>query len=204
MPHTVQFFPEAGKTILCLQFYKRTYSIWWIYSLSNTMSDVNKVMLVGDCIRDVEVRGEKQNVAVFSLVTKYTKDDGEEVPTFHNCVAFGKSAQNLANSVRKGSRVSVEGTLSTSKYEDQMGNERTKTEIIVWRFYVVGTREAAPASTPMEGGGESFNNAVIEQGHTSGPNHRLEPAQPTQESIDAAKAKMAARNDDISISDVPF
>ena len=99
---------------------------------------INKVILVGNLGRDPEVRtfqsGDK--VANFSLATSDTWNDrqtGErrERTEWHNVAIFGRMAEIAEQYLRKGSKVYLEGSLRTRKWQDQSGQDRYTTEVIL-------------------------------------------------------------------------
>ena len=99
---------------------------------------VNKVILVGNLGRDPEIRtmqsGDK--VANLSLATSETWNDrqtGErrERTEWHRVVIFGRVADVAEQYLRKGSKVYVEGSLQTRKWQDQSGQDRYSTEVVL-------------------------------------------------------------------------
>lgn len=99
--------------------------------------DLNKVMLIGNLARDPEVRTTPQgtNVATFAIATnmRWTNAAGEkqERVEFHNIVAWRKLADIMAQYLKRGSKVYVEGRLQTRSWDDAQGNRRYRTEIVV-------------------------------------------------------------------------
>ena len=102
---------------------------------------VNKVILVGNLGRDPEIRtmqsGDK--LAQFSLATSETWNDrqsGErrERTEWHRVVIFGRLAEVAERYLRKGSKVYIEGSLQTRKWQDQSGQDRYTTEVVLQRF----------------------------------------------------------------------
>lgn len=99
---------------------------------------VNRVILVGHLGQDPEVRYMPTGVAVASLrlATSETwrdKQTGElkEVTEWHSVVVFGKLAEVAGEYLRKGSQVYIEGRLRTRKWQDQSGQDRYSTEVVV-------------------------------------------------------------------------
>lgn len=96
---------------------------------------LNKVMLIGRLGRDPEVRYSQngQMVVNFNLATdeSYTSREGEKIQKteWHRIVAFARTAELIANYLKKGSLVYLEGSLQTRKWQDQQGFERFTTEI---------------------------------------------------------------------------
>lgn len=101
------------------------------------MSKTNNVRLIGyigQTPKSVITESGKQVVS-FSLATNdtYKDDDGhrQETTEWHNIVAFGQTAANIANYLSKGSRVMVLGKLRTRQYVDKQEVNRYTTEILV-------------------------------------------------------------------------
>lgn len=112
---------------------------------------VNKVIILGRCGKDPEVRMAGQNkVATFSVATggKYKTKDGKEVDdtAWHNIVAWRTSADIVEKYIKKGSQVFIEGHISYRKYADKEGVERNITDIVVDKIELLGGKaESSPA-----------------------------------------------------------
>ncbi len=104
----------------------------------------NKVILMGNLTRDVEIRTTPsgQQVANFSLaVTRSWKgQDGQtqDQTSFINCVAWGKPGEIIAQYVQKGAPLLVSGRLDQRSYQDKDGNNRQAVEVVVEDFNFVG------------------------------------------------------------------
>ncbi len=106
------------------------------------MSSVNKVMLIGNLGRDPEARSfaNGDEVVSFSIATGESWKDkatGErkERTEWHNVAVMNQGLCRIAkNYLRKGSKVYVEGQLRTRKWQDQSGNDRWLTEIVLGAF----------------------------------------------------------------------
>lgn len=99
---------------------------------------VNKVFLLGNVGRDPEVATTQGGtlVAKFSLATPDRRKDGrgewQDHTEWHNCVAFGRTAEIIREYVRKGSRLHIEGKLQTRSWEDRDTQKNVhRTEIII-------------------------------------------------------------------------
>ena len=100
---------------------------------------VNKVILIGNLGRDPEVRTFQNGgkVCNFSIATSETWKDrntGErqERTQWHNIAIFSEPIANIAEQyLRKGSKIFIEGQLETRKWQDQSGNDRYTTEVVV-------------------------------------------------------------------------
>lgn len=98
---------------------------------------VNKVILIGNCGQDPEVRYTPNGNAVcnLSIATdeSYTPKGGQKVEKteWHRIVIFGKVAEVAGQYLRKGSKVYIEGKLQTRKWQDQSGQDKYTTEVVV-------------------------------------------------------------------------
>lgn len=112
------------------------------------MSNVNIVVLGGNITRDPETRYTPSGKAVceFGLAwnNKYTNEAGELVEnvSFFNVVAFGRTAENIAQYFQKGSPILVEGQIKEERWEDkQTGAKRSAVKVIVQRFNFIGGKK---------------------------------------------------------------
>ena len=100
---------------------------------------VNKVILLGNLGRDPEIRSLQSGskMATFSLATsKRWKDkstqEQKDKTSWHNIVIFGDGLVNIVEKyVKKGSKLYIEGELNTRKWQDQSGNDRYTTEVVL-------------------------------------------------------------------------
>jgi single-strand DNA-binding protein len=130
----------------------------------------NKVILMGNLTRDVEMRTTTggQNVANFSLaVTRSWKgQDGQmqDQTSFINCVAWGKPGEIIAQYVQKGAPLLVSGRLDQRSYQDKDGNNRQAVEVVVEDFNFVGGGRGDDAGAPARSSSSSSksNDVVIE------------------------------------------
>lgn len=104
---------------------------------------MNKAMILGRLGQDPVVKHstDGSQVTSFSLATTNTSNrNGEkkESTEWHNCVAFGRTAEIAGQYLKKGSQALVEGSLRTSKYKDKEGNERQSTNIVVNQLTLLG------------------------------------------------------------------
>jgi single-strand DNA-binding protein len=121
------------------------------------MASVNKVIIVGNLGRDPETRympnGEAvTNIAVATTEKWNDKASGEkkELTEWHRITFYRKLAEIAGQYLRKGSQVYVEGRLQTRKWTDKEGVERYTTEIIADTMQMLGGRQGAGGSAPMD------------------------------------------------------
>ena len=114
----------------------------------NKMAGLNRIILIGNVGQEPEISQSNAGKAIakLSLATSDgMKDQSGNVKTeWHRIVAFGKTAEIIQNYVKKGSSVSIEGSISYGKYENKEGATVYTTDIICNRLVLLDKRESAP------------------------------------------------------------
>lgn len=117
------------------------------------MSSINKTLLLGNLGQDPEIRYTPNGDAVanISLATnkKWKDKQGQkqERTEWHRVTMYRQLAELAGKWLKKGSKIFVEGELQTRKWQDQQGNDRYTTEIVVNDMKMMGdggTKQAAP------------------------------------------------------------
>lgn len=92
----------------------------------------NTVTVVGNLTRDPELRFTQGGMAVanFGVAWNKKRNDGEDEVSFFDVTCFRQLAENVADTVSKGMRVVIYGTLSQRNWENQQGERRSKVEIV--------------------------------------------------------------------------
>ena len=125
---------------------------------------LNKVMLIGNLGQDPEVKsfqngGKVCNLRIATSEQWKDKNTGErqERTEWHSVAIFSEGLISVAERyLRKGSKVYVEGQLQTRKWQDQSGNDRYSTEIVLRGFNGTLTMlDGAPGGGQGGGGGRS-------------------------------------------------
>ena len=166
---------------------------------------LNKVMLIGNVGRDPEVRyldGNSGNakVATFTLATteRYRDRNGEtrENTEWHNIVAWRGNADVAERFIKKGTQLYIEGRIRTRSWDDQSGNKRYTTEIIVDNLQLLGKKTDNP------GGQQGGYQAPAQP--TAQP--YSQPAQQSYAPQPAPAQPAPARNivEDMPDDDLPF
>ena len=134
------------------------------------MASVNKVLIIGNCGKDPELRylPNGDAVANITLATTETWNDkatGEkkDATEWHRVTFFRKLAEIVGQYLKKGSQVYIEGSLKTRKWQDKDGQDRYTTEIVADTMKMLGSKRdadqsaqaptAAPRSAPVPTGG---------------------------------------------------
>lgn len=126
---------------------------------------VNKVILIGNLGADPEIRRTQDGRAIANLRLATTdswrdKTSGErrERTEWHRVVIFSEGLTKIAEQyLKKGSKVYLEGALQTRKWEDQSGQERYTTEVVLQGFNSVLTMLDGRPGAGGGGGGEEFS-----------------------------------------------
>ena len=103
---------------------------------------MNKVILLGRMARDPEVRftqgNEPMAVCRFAVAVdrpySSRRTEGDATADFINCVCFGKRGENIGQYFHKGNRIAITGRLQVSNWQDNNGQKRYSTDVIVEDF----------------------------------------------------------------------
>lgn len=134
------------------------------------MPNYNKVLLMGNLTRDVELKYTPSNMAVanigLAINRRYKGRDGElkEETTFVDCEAWGYTAENMAKFFSKGRPVFIEGRLKLDTWQDKDGSNRSKLKVVIEAFEFVDSRTGGDGG----GGSRSSGGGSRPQGAYSG------------------------------------
>ena len=166
-------------------------------------------MLIGNVGRDPEVRyldGNSGNakVATFTLATteRYRDRNGEtrENTEWHNIVAWRGNADVAERFIRKGTQLFIEGRIRTRSWDDQTGNKRYTTEIIVDNLQLLGKKSDNP-------GGQQGGYQAPAQQPQYGQQAYSQPAQPAYTPQPAVQQPAVPQQNvvnDMPDDDLPF
>jgi len=151
---------------------------------------INKAMLFGNLTRDPELRAlpSGMNVCNFSIATNrvFRDRDGkkQEQTDFHNVVVFGRQADTVAQYLKKGSSVFIEGRMQTRSWEKE-GQKMYRTEVVADRVQFGPKGSGARSTSSGQGGGD-------------------DQMPPEDSSGGSAGAGIDYPKDDINPDDIPF
>jgi len=176
------------------------------------MASVNKVILIGNCGRDPEVRymPSGQAVANVSIATSSRRKDrnsGEmiEDTQWHRVTFYERLAEIAGEYVKKGRPIYVEGRLKYGKYTDQSGVEKNTVDIIATELQLLGGREGMGDGGGMSGGGQGMPQGGSQGGGYGGGAPRAQaPAQRAPAPAPQPMARPAATGFDDMDDDIPF
>lgn len=139
------------------------------------MGSVNKVIIIGNLGRDPEVRsfqngGKVCNMTVATSETWRDKNSGERIEhtQWHSVAIFAEHLVRTAEQyLRKGSKVYIEGQLETRKWQDQSGQDRYTTEVVL-RPYKSELRLLGPRTGGEDEQADNAGNQYREKQPTGG------------------------------------
>ena len=149
----------------------------------------NKAIIIGNVTRDPEMKALPSGAKVTSLsiaTNRVWKDQAgmkKEQTDFHNVVVFGRQAETVAQYIKKGSSLMVEGRIQTRSWDDKDGKKNYRTEIVADRVQFGPRSGTTPAGASVAGSNDPQSNS---------------PANAKEvETIDYPE-------DDINAEDIPF
>lgn len=122
---------------------------------------INKVILIGNLGKEPETKylpsgGAVTNITVATSESWKDKQTGklEERTEWHRVVFFNRLAEIAAEYLKKGSKVYIEGSLRTRKWQGQDGQDRYTTEIVASDMQMLDGKGEATDSQPQKGAGK--------------------------------------------------
>ncbi len=159
---------------------------------------VNRVTLLGNVGKDPEIRSTAGGtmVANLTLATSDRQKDAQgnwqDRTEWHNLVAFTRTAEIVRDYVKKGSKLYIEGKITTRSWDDkESGQKRYKTEILVNELVLLSSREEGSG-----GGAGGYTRAASSSSSAAGFDQR--PA------ASAGGGDEYAQSAEISDDDIPF
>ena len=161
---------------------------------------VNKVTLLGNVGKDPEIRSTPSGVMVasFGLATSDRFQDAQgnwqDRTEWHNLKAFKRTAEIVRDYVKKGSKLYIEGKISTNSWDDkETGVKKYRTEILVNELVLLSGREEGSGGSASAGG---YSRPASTSSSSASFDQRLPAA--------AAAPDDYAQQAEISDDDIPF
>ncbi|MEI8130722.1 MAG: single-stranded DNA-binding protein [bacterium] len=151
----------------------------------------NKAIIIGNVTRDPEIKALPSGAKVTSLsvaTNRVWKDQAgakKEQTDFHNVVVFGRQAETVAQYIKKGSMLMIEGRIQTRSWDGADGKKNYRTEIVADRVQFGPRGGATAGGTTVAGSNDPQSNSPMNQGGKD------------VETIDYP-------DDDINAEDIPF
>ena len=154
------------------------------------MASVNKVILMGNCGRDPEIRylpdGKAvANVSIATTSRRKDRDSGETIEDtqWHRVTFYDRLAEIAGEYVKKGKPIYVEGRLKYGKYTDANGVEKYTTDIVATELQLLGGRDDAPQGqqAPQQPARQQApaRNGYADARGAAQPARQAAPARPT-------------------------
>jgi len=156
---------------------------------------LNKVQIIGNLTRDPELKSLPSGIKVVSgslATNRVWKDQNgakKEATEYHNFVAFGKPGELIAQYMKKGGSLYLEGRLQTRSWDDKEGKKNYRTEIVVENFQFGPSGNGKPAGAGSAGGYQKSDSA---------------PAGKADEKQDEGFDTIEYPADDNNLEDIPF
>lgn len=180
---------------------------------------INRVVLVGRLTKDPELKYTQTGIAVtrFTLAVNraFQSASGEKEADFISCVAWRKQAENVANFLKKGSLVGVDGRIQTGSFEGQDGKRVYTTEVVADSTQFLEPRSAsgenrsgAGAGAPYQGSQQSeqpsYQNQQSNQQYQQSNQQYQQPNQQNYTRTDDDPFSTGGGPIEVSDDDLPF
>lgn len=165
---------------------------------------INRVVLVGRLTKDPELRYTPNGVATcrFTIAVNRTfKNEGEQQADFISCVTWRKQAENLANFMKKGNLIGLEGRIQTGSYEGQNGKVYT-TDVVADSIQFLEPRSNGTGGSQSTSNYESSTNTGgasqnAPQGNNGGNNNQPSYLKVEDDPFANSKGPMQVSEDDL-------
>lgn len=129
------------------------------------MASLNRVLLIGNVTRDIDVRHTPQGIAVadiglaVNIRSKNVDGQVKNEVVFVDIIAWDRLAQNCKEFLSKGSPVFVEGRLQLDQWESQQGEKRSRLRVRAENIQFLSSKQAIDKSSNQDSGEENYNQA---------------------------------------------
>lgn len=120
---------------------------------------MNNVILMGRLTRDPELKYSQAGKAYCRFAIAVNRDFNKDEADFINCLAFGKTAETIAEYLKKGRRMAIVGRIQTGSYQNSNGDTVYTTEVVADRFEFV---DSAKSDTSKNQSYSNNNDDVLD------------------------------------------
>ena len=178
----------------------------------------NKVILVGNLTRDIELRYSQSGMGIaktaIATTRKFTSNgEKKEEVCFIDITFFARSAEIANQYLRKGSKILVEGRLQLDQWTDQNGQKRSKHGVVVETMQMLNSKsdnQGGSYQAPQQQNAQSYNQAPQQQQSYQQPQQSYQQPQQSYQQPQAQQPakEMPSSNDvpviDIDEDEIPF
>lgn len=154
---------------------------------------LNRVVIVGRLTRDPDLRYTPSGLAVANFTVAanrpFKNQDGEQEADFINCVAWRKQAENLANYMKKGQMIGVDGRIQTRSYEGNDGKMVYVTEVLAENIQFLEPKRS-------ENGPSAAQSGQAQQGYQQN-NQQYQQAPQQQNSVAQGGQEINVQDDEL-------
>jgi single-strand DNA-binding protein len=115
---------------------------------------INRVVLTGNLTKDPELKTTQSGLSVVQFVIgvqrQFARKDGEREADFISCVAWRKTAKNIARYFKKGQLIGIDGRVQTRSYDDKNGQRVYVTEVVVDNFAFLSSQKGQGNRNPSQ------------------------------------------------------
>lgn len=146
---------------------------------------LNRVVIVGRLTKDPELRFTPNGVATarFTVAVNrtFTNAKGEKEVDFIQCVAWKKQAENLANFIKKGGLIGVDGRIQTGSYEGQDGKRVYTTDVVADSIQFLESKNGNSENGQAQTNNAYQNQPPAQQQYQALPQQPVQQNQPPQQ-----------------------
>lgn len=166
---------------------------------------INRTVIVGRLVADPELRYTPSGIASCKFrvaVNRPFKNEGEQQADFISCVAWRKQAESLANFMKKGNLIGLEGRIQTGSYEGQDGKRIYTTDVVADSIQFLEPRNSTGGSQGTSNYESSTNTGGTYQEAPQGQNYGNN--QPSYTRVDEDPFANSKGPIEVNSDDLPF
>lgn len=118
---------------------------------------INNFIGIGRTTKDIDLRYSQNGTAIANFTIAITRRFDKEKTDFIRCIAFKKTAELIAQYVKKGNQIGIEGSIQTGSYQDKEGKTVYTTDVIVNNVQFLESRNSQPKEQQRV---DVYNNEV--------------------------------------------
>lgn len=124
---------------------------------------MNSVNIIGNLVKDIELKGQEGNVASFMVAVQRPfkdKQTGEYESDFIPCIAFGNTATILSKHFSKGNKIGISGRWQSGSYDNKQGQRVYTNDLVVRDITFVEKKGQSNAPAPKQQANDPFANSA--------------------------------------------
>ena len=124
---------------------------------------MNSVNIIGNLVKDIELKGQEGNVASFMVAVQRPfkdKQTGEYESDFIPCIAFGNTATILSKHFSKGNKIGISGRWQSGSYDNKQGQRVYTNDLVVRDITFVEKKGQSNSPAPKQQSNDPFSNSA--------------------------------------------